>query len=232
MALTCPNCNRSYLTDDVFCEDCGEALVPASPPWRKLAISGAAVLVFAAAIWSAVDFIQNNLKTNVSFQFPGLPSIDATKREIAVPVTIRNSSMFDLKLDSVRCEAKILGLGATCAEAGLPLAIAKDKEGSFTLQVQVTLSDPAQASLVTLVHADMQVLGVSVGQDLDVPPFTLDSSKIRAALTPPAELLPELPLKTEEKPAPKRKPDSDSNPFITVPAHKGPSVNQLDPFQH
>jgi hypothetical protein len=234
MALTCPNCNRRYLSDSVFCQECGEALVPAHPPWRKPAITGAAVLVFAAAMWSALDYIQSNLKNNVSPVF-GLPSIDPVKKEVTVPVTIRNNSMFDFKLDSVKCEARILGLEATCTEAGLPLSIAKDKEGNFTLQVQMTLSDPTSASLVTLAHADMQVLGIPVGQDFDPPStFTLDSSMIRDALlpvVPQAVPLPK-PLKTEEKQTPKRKSDSNSTGFITDKGKASSLSNQLDNFTH
>jgi len=218
MALICPNCDRRYQGDEVYCEECGDALIPARASWRKPAIIGGAVLLFAAAIWSALEFVENDLKSNVSLVFgPNPPHFDSDKKEVDVPVTIRNNSMFDFKLDSVKCQARILGLGATCSQAGLPKTIAKDRADSFTLQVELALSDPTQASSVTVAHADMQVLGVSVGQDFDPPnTVTLDSTKIRDALLPPVPVvvaLPSEPQKTEKKQPPPPKPDSGSKGF-------------------
>lgn len=159
MAQKCPNCKRAYTQDDVYCEDCGEPLVPGGPAWRKLAILGFGAVLVVAAVWGALGYVESNVRENVTVVSIGTPKFDGNLASI--PINISNASIIDLNVDSVTCQAAFAGVEATCNMAPMPLP--KGKPRAATLVVQVSGTDSGNALVIPTATVHVRALGIPVG---------------------------------------------------------------------
>jgi hypothetical protein len=162
MALICPACKRRYDGDHVFCEDCGNSLLPRRFRWRKWALLGLAAACAIAGLWIGLALIENDVRNNVSVGVEGY-SLDADMRVLRVPLVIRNNSSVSLRLDAITCRASVFGVTARCLESDLPMDIRRGDVATATLRVAISASPHGSAgSSVEVPQVTLHAWGIPI----------------------------------------------------------------------
>ncbi len=176
MPLKCPNCKRRYADESVYCEECGESLVPAGPAWRKWAILGLGAVLVVAAVWSGLSYVESDVRENVTADLvdDGTPLPDKLPATIEQKILIQNHSMFSLRLDSLSCQAAFSTLKATCGSIVPTRFTGIPKDSSQTVTFNVTMDPPERgADPVPDAEVRVRALGIPISLPFKVARWAL-----------------------------------------------------------
>ncbi len=164
MPLKCPNCKRRYADESVYCEECGEGLVPAGPAWRKWAILGLGAVLVVAGVWCGLSYVESDVRENVTADLvdDGTPTFDKLPATIEQRISIQNHSMFNLMLDSLTCQAAFPDRRATCDAVG-PTKIPKDSSLTIPFHVEMDRND-GHVDSVPLAEIRVRALGIPISR--------------------------------------------------------------------